>query len=116
MPVAGFLAYFSTPIKDGGLSRDLISHRALYRTQGINILRLSSGSQRRIGGGAQRNIDVGAQRTLFHAHIGYPQCLDDVAQCCHIGTRYFGGFGSRNVNRMGNYLNKWDTTAVVVNE
>src|SRR5699024_12294343 len=88
--------------------------RALDGAEGVDVLRLGAGAERRLGVLAQGDVDVGADVAALHPRLGDVEGAEDVTQRAHVGGGDLGGAPLGVRDRPGDDLHQRDAGAVVV--
>ena len=116
LAVTGLLKHFSPGGQDGGLTLDLVADDLLDPTEGVDVLGLRAGSQRRVGRLAQGDVDVRAHVAALHARLGDAQGPEDVAQGAHVGGGDLRRPGAGALDGSGDDLHQRHAGAVVVHQ
>ena len=114
--MAGLLDDLHTVDKAGGLTLHLEAHGLLDRLQGVDVLRLGTGTE--LGGSdrTQREVGIHTHRALVHADIGDAEGLDQLTQGGHVGAGDLRSAGTCALDRLGHDLNERDAGTVGVHQ
>ena len=116
VPVPGLLEHLLPRVEHGGVPGHLVAHRALDRTERVDVLGLGASAQLARAAGGKRQVHVGAQVALVHPSLGDAEREDQVAQLLHVRASHVRSLRARTEDRLRHDLDQRDAGPVVVDE